>query len=201
MKSILSVLVLFAFLSVPVQAQETTSATSAPLWKVDAAHSSVGFKVRHLGIATVSGHFSAYDAGFRYDPSDLSTLEVDATIQVASINTDNERRDNHLRSDDFFDAENHPELRFRSTSVRALDGGRFEITGDLTMRGTTKEVVLTGTVSEAIESRGSQRVFIEAEGVVNRFDYGLRWDSLTEAGGLVVGEDVRLVLEVSAARQ
>lgn len=201
MKPIAAFLVLFVLSVMPSVAQDASNIGDVPSWSVDGTHSSIGFKVRHLGIATVSGHFNAYEATFGLDPADLATLSAQATIDVASIDTDNERRDNHLRSDDFFDAENHPELTFVTKSVRALGDKRFELTGDLTMRGTTKEVVLEGEISDVIEQRGSKRVAIEAEGRINRFDYGLRWDSLTEAGGLVVGEEVRLVLELSAVMQ
>jgi len=201
MKLITTFLVLFVLSVVPSAAQDASNTGDVPSWNVDRAHSSIGFKVRHLGIATVSGHFNAYEATFVLDPSDVTTLSAQAKVDVASIDTENERRDNHLRSDDFFDAENHPELTFVTTSVRAIGDNRFELTGDLTMRGTTNEVVLEGEISDVVQQRGSMRVAIEAEGRLNRFDYGLRWDNLTEAGGLVVGEEVRLVLELSAVMQ
>jgi polyisoprenoid-binding protein YceI len=204
MKNILHFALFFALLlsvGTVASAQTADVPPDVPTWRVDAAHSSVGFKVRHLGIASVSGVFNTYEATFALDPSDVSTLSASTVVQVASINTNNERRDNHLRSDDFFNAEAHPELTFTTTSVKPLDGGRFELSGDLTIRGTTKPITLQGEVIGTAVMGGTERVAIEAEGVVNRFDYGLKWDSLTEAGGLVVGEDVRLVLAIQAVRQ
>lgn len=199
MKYIFSLLLLAAIM-VPASTAQPAD-TDAPVWVVDTAHSSIGFKVRHLGIASVSGSFQEYSAEFALDPTDVATLSASTVVQVASINTNNDRRDNHLRSDDFFNAEAHPELTFVTTSVTPTGGSRFELTGDLTIRGITKEVVLEGEVIGTAMSRGTERVAIEAEGVINRFEFGLRWDSLTEAGGLIVGEDVRLVLAVEAVRQ
>ncbi|NNF03352.1 MAG: YceI family protein [Rhodothermales bacterium] len=167
-------------------------------WRIDPTHSFIGFKVRHMGIATVTGEFKDYEADIALDPSDLTTLSATAIVRTTSVDTDHDRRDNHLRSDDFFNAEEYPEMRFESREVRLTDDGRFELVGDLTIRDTTREIVLTGEFGGTVPSRGGQRMALSAEGRLNRFDYGLRWDSLTEAGGLVVSEDVRLVLDIAA---
>ena len=163
---------------------------------VDKAHSQVGFKVRHLGIANVRGSFQDYDATVRFDPEDLSTLQVEATIAVSSIDTGIERRDNHLRSDDFFNAEQFPAITFKSKAVRNLDGDAFELVGDLTIRDVTKEVVLEAEFLGMGMMRGTQKAGFEAETTINRFDYNLKWDALTEAGGLVVSENVQIILEL-----
>ena len=179
----------------------TTDSHDAPptevvTWNVDKSHSSIGFKVRHLGITNVNGEFHDYDVSLKFDPADLSTLETTATIQIASIDTDNERRDNHLRSDDFFAAEEHPTMTFVSKEVRNVDGNEFELVGDLTIRGVTKEVVLDAELVGTAMMRGNAVAALEAETTINRFDYGLHWDRVTEAGGLIAGEDVRIILEL-----
>jgi polyisoprenoid-binding protein YceI len=169
-------------------------------WSVDKAHSEIGFAVRHMGISTVRGRFDDFDATITLDPTDPSTFRADASVDVSSINTRNGRRDGHLRSDDFFDAENHPTLTFTSKRIQNVNGNSFQIVGDLTMRGTTHEVVLDGVIVGTAGEGENQRVAIEAETTVDRFDYGLQWDRLTEAGGLVVGRDVRITLEIQAVR-
>ena len=162
----------------------------------DKAHSQVGFKVRHLGISNVRGQFADYDATVQFDPENLETLQVEAAINVGSINTGIERRDNHLRSDDFFNAEQFPAMTFVSKEVRNVDGDEFELVGDLTIRDVTKEVVLEGEFLGAAAQGEKQKVGFEAETTINRFDYNLKWDKLTEAGGFVVGEEVDIILEL-----
>jgi polyisoprenoid-binding protein YceI len=131
-----------------------------------------------------------------FDPEDLSTLKAEATIQVTSIDTGIERRDNHLRSDDFFNAEQFPEMKFVSKSVRNIDGESFELVGDLTIRDITKEVVLEGEFYGVGMMGETRKAGFQAETTVNRFDYNLKWDRLTEAGGLVVAEEVKITLDL-----
>ena len=168
-------------------------------WTIDKSHSQVAFKVRHLGISNVQGNFRDYDASVTLDPDDLETLQVEATIDVATIDTENERRDNHLRSDDFFNAEQYPSMTFVSKEVRNIDGNAFELVGDLTIRDVTKEVVLEGALLGVGAQRDQRKAGFTAETTINRFDYNLQWDRLTEAGGLVVGEDVQIILELELA--
>ena len=170
-------------------------------YNIDAAHSSVAFKVRHLGITSVNGNFSDYTANVTMEGDDLSTVQAEATIQVGSIDTGIERRDGHLLSDDFFSAETYPTMTFVSKEVRNVDGEEFELVGDLTIRDVTNEVVLEVEYTGSAMMGETKKVAFEAEGKINRFDYGLQWDRLTEAGGLVVGEDVRLILELQANAQ
>jgi polyisoprenoid-binding protein YceI len=170
-------------------------------FKVDPVHSSIGFKARHLGISSVNGRFEEYEATVTVDPDDLSTFKAEAVIQVSSVTTRMERRDAHLRSDAFFDADNFPTMVFKSREVRNIDGSDFEVVGDLTIRGTTREIVLDVEYGGVAPVRGSQTVAFEARGKLNRFDYGLEWGALTEIGGLVVGEEIRLILELEAKAQ
>jgi polyisoprenoid-binding protein YceI len=162
----------------------------------DKAHSQVGFQVRHLGISNVRGSFNEYDAKVTFDPADLSTLQVEATVNIASIDTGIERRDTHLKSDDFFNAESFPTLSFKSKGVRNLEGTTFELVGDLTIRDVTKEVVLDSEFLGLGKQRETTKAGFSASTTINRFDYNLKWDRLTEAGGLVVSEEVKILLEL-----
>ncbi|MEP0545825.1 MAG: YceI family protein [Rhodothermales bacterium] len=169
------------------------------VFEIDKAHSMVGFKVRHLGLSNVTGTFSDYMARVELDPTDLSSMSVAARINVASVDTGNERRDADLRSDNFFDAAQHPQIRFQSTGVTDIDGNMFKLAGDLTIRGVTKSVVLDGElIGVATGPMGKQRVGIEARTTIDRRDFGLTWNRLTEAGGVIVGHDVTILLDIQA---
>ncbi len=181
------------------EAPAAPAAFEVAAFEIDQAHSTVGFKVRHLGLASVTGTFDDYTARLQLDPADLSTMEVAARIEVESIDTGNERRDGHLRSPDFFEAETHPDIRFESTDVTEVDGNAFKLAGDLTIHGVTRPVVLEGALLGTAEGPGGkQRVGIEAETTIDRRDFGLTWDNLTEAGGVIVGHDVKIFLEIEA---
>ncbi len=201
--SLLSLLLALFLANGPALAQAPKDAapTGVVTWRVDKAHSKIGFKVKHLGISTVRGDFGAYDAVVKLDPSNLSTLQADATVEVQSIDTRIEKRDNHLRSADFFAADEYPQMTFVSKKVRNVEGNRFELVGDLTIRGTTKEVVFDGAVLGVAAMGGTQRAGIEAETTINRHDFGLSWNKLTEAGGFVVSPDVTIVLELETIAQ
>jgi len=188
----------FLFAADPTRAQ-------APLpdgpveYEVDTAHTQVMFKVRHMGVSTVTGKFNRFAATFAYHPADPASSWVTATIDAASIDTDNDRRDNHLRSPDFFAADSYPTLTFQSTKVEPAGEGLLRVEGDLSIRGVTRPVVLDVAL-EGATTGGEGRPITgwTAETTVNRKDYGLMWNRLTEAGGWVVGDDVRIVLEVEA---
>jgi len=165
-------------------------------WSIDSSHSSISFKVRHLGISNVRGEFRAYDAKIMMEGTDLSTLSVNATIQTESVDTGNERRDGHLRSDDFFGAEEFPMITFVSTGVSEVDGDKFHLMGDLTIRDVTQSVVLEGEFLGTAMMRDTERAGFEATTTVNRKEFNLSWDQLTEAGGLIVGHDVEISLEL-----
>lgn len=171
------------------------------VYEIDKAHSSIGFTVRHLGISKVSGTFSDYNVRLEIDPDDLRSMSARARIDVASVNTGNADRDADLRSENFFDAAVHPEIRFESTGVEEVDGKRFKLAGDLTIRGVTKPVVLDGEIlGTTTGPMGKERVGLEASTTIDRRDFDLTWNRLTEAGGVIVGHDVTIVLAVEATR-
>lgn len=171
-------------------------------WKIDASHSEITFKVKHLVISTVSGKFNEFDATVEAEKDDFSDAQVSFSAKIDSISTGNEQRDGHLKSADFFDAAGHPELTFKSTSMKHISGADYELTGDLTIRGTTKPVTLKA------EFGGIQNDFygntvagFELTGKINRQDFGLTWSAVTEAGGVVVSDDVKLAVNVELIKQ
>jgi polyisoprenoid-binding protein YceI len=168
-------------------------------YEVDPSHTQVMFKVRHMGISTVTGRFNRFAGTFAYDPENPAGSWVTATIDAASIDTDNDRRDNHLRSSDFFAADSYPTLTFESTSVEPAGDGRLKVAGDLSIRGVTKPVVLDVVLEGAALGQGGRPMTgWTAQTTIDRMDYGLRWNRLTEAGGWVVADEVRILLEVEA---
>ena len=168
-------------------------------YEVDPSHTQVLFKVRHMGVSTVTGRFNRFAGTFAYDPANPAASWVTATIDAASIDTDNDRRDNHLRSADFFAADSHPTLTFQSTRVEPAGEGRLRVAGDLSIRGVTRPVVLDVTLEGAVLGQGGRPITgWTAETTIDRMDYGLRWNRLTEAGGWVVADEVRILLEVEA---
>lgn len=176
--------------------------TAVQTYTVDASHSQVAFKVRHLGFSKVRGRFTGFEGTVRMAPGDFTTLEADASIELATITTGDPKRDAHLRSDDFFAAEQHPTMTFKGDVVSDASGNDFKLEGDLTIRGTTKRVVLDVTyLGEATDPWGGSRVAFEARGTINRTDFGLNWNQVLEAGGLLVGEEVELELELQAVQQ
>ena len=175
--------------------------TALDTYNLDISHSEVGFKVKHLGLSTVKGVFTVCDAAIEMEGTDLGTLQASASIDVNSISTKNDDRDNHLKSGDFFDAETYGRMTFKSTGVSDIQGSTFKLHGDLTIRDTTKPVVLTAEfLGTATDPWGGQRVAFEAEGTFNRKDFGLNWNQVLEAGGLLVGEDVKLSLDIQAVK-
>lgn len=182
---------------------ETRTAQSVQEFDVDASHSTVEFKVRHLGFSKVTGRFNSYDAKFELDPEDLSSLRIDAKVDAASIHTGDEKRDAHLRSADFFDVENHPHLVFESTGVKRVSGEEIIVEGNLTIRGTTRPVELQGKyLGTATDPWGGSRVAFEGTTRINREEFGLTWNQALETGGFLVGKDVEIALDVQGvARQ
>ncbi len=166
-------------------------------WKVDPAHTSVEFSVRHMAITTVRGRFEKVEGSV--DLKDGRLTEMRASIQAASVNTREPQRDEHLRSADFFDAANYPQLEFRSTRIEPRGEGRYLVVGDLTMRGQTHPVELTAEVTDVItDPYGQKRVGISAEGTLRRSQWGLTWNATLEAGRLLVADQVRIAVEVEA---
>ncbi|WP_215143338.1 YceI family protein [Exiguobacterium qingdaonense] len=169
----------------------------AKAYQVDPAHSSITFTVKHMMISKVKGEFKEFEIKANGDPSNLSDANVKVTIQAASIDTNNADRDNHLRSGDFFNAEEHPHILFQSTSFRSKGDGEFELTGDLTIRGTTRqetfEVEYEGS---AKDPWGNMKYAFSGEGSLNREDYGLTWNQALEAGGVLVDKKVKFEFEL-----
>jgi polyisoprenoid-binding protein YceI len=169
---------------------------------MDSAHSEIGFRVKHLGLSTVKGSFKEATATLEIGEDGIESLKTTATIDVKSIDTKNDDRDNHLRSDDFFAAEKYGEITFESTGVKTTGEDTFELRGDLTIRGTTRPIVLDATfLGEATDPWGNNKIAFEASGAINRKKYGLNWNQVLEAGGLLVGEQVKILLDIQAARQ
>lgn len=174
------------------------SLTHAGTYVIDTAHTEVGFKVKHLLVSNVRGRFAKFDGKIEINEKDVTKSVVDVTIDVNSIDTGNAKRDGHLKSPDFFDAAKHPSMTFKSTKVEDAGGGKLKVTGDLTIRGTTKKVVLDveGPTAEVKDPWGNQKRGLSASAKISRKAFGLRWNKLTEAGGAVVGDEVAIQLEV-----
>ena len=165
-------------------------------WKIDPAHSEVNFKVKHLVVSTVRGHFDNFNATIETSKEDFSDAIINFEADVKSINTNNEQRDTHLKSADFFDAKNHPKMTFESTSIKVLSDHEMHVKGKLTLRGVTKEVTLEVIYNGTVSGFGDSTVAgFEVHGKVNRFDFGLQWNALTEAGGVVVSNEVKIEIQ------
>lgn len=197
MKKVFSIL--FATLSLI----SVSFAQTAKTWNVDKMHSSVKFAVSHLVISEVDGSFKIFDGNLVAAKEDFTDAKINFTVDVNSINTDNANRDGHLKSDDFFNAEKFPNMTFVSTSFKKKSGSAYELTGDLTIRDVTKKVTFAvkygGTTKDPY---GNTKAGFKATGTINRLQYGLKWNTLTEAGGAVVGSDIDLTinLEMSMAK-
>jgi polyisoprenoid-binding protein YceI len=181
----------------------TSKSTLVPAgtWSVDPIHSTVGFSVKHLGIATVRGKFENFDGTLEIGEGD-ETARAYGTVQGVSINTGDAGRDEHLRSADFFGVEQNPELRFESTGIEHVDDETFEITGDLTMNGVTKPITLTAEVQgEETDPWGNDRVALEVTGQLNRGDWDMTFNQALGSGNLLVGEKVKLQLDIAAIKQ
>jgi polyisoprenoid-binding protein YceI len=169
-------------------------------WRIDASHSSAGFSVRHMMVTTVRGHLGPITGTINYDGKDVRSISADVKVDVKGIDTRNAKRDEHLRSDDFFDVANHPEISFRSKRVEPGAAGTFKLVGDLTMRGTTKEVVLdVEGPTPAVKAPGGIRIGASATTKVKRLEYGLKYNSLVEAGP-VVGDEVTITIDLELTR-
>jgi polyisoprenoid-binding protein YceI len=170
-------------------------------WVLDPTHSEVQFKAKHLVISTVTGYFRSFDGKAISENEDFSDADIEFTIDAASIDTNQEQRDAHLKSADFFDAENYTQLKFKSTSFKK-DGGDYILTGNLTIKDITKPITLKveyGGV--ATDFYGNLKAGFEVLGKVSRKEYGLLWNGITEAGSIVVGDEIKLVLNVQFAKQ
>jgi polyisoprenoid-binding protein YceI len=177
-------------------AQTQSGASQSPGWSVDKNHSSVSFTVAHLVFSEVPGRFRDFDISVNSQRDDFSDATFSAVIKVDSIDTGNSRRDRHLRADDFFDAAHFPEIRFQSASFEKMADNSYKIVGDLTIRDSTRQVafdaVLKGIAKGSRETTAAWKATLK----INRFDYNLRWNRTTDSGGVVVGEEVTIVLVI-----
>lgn len=181
----------------------TSIGTAVPTgtWNVDPAHSSVKFSVKHLGIATVRGEFTEFEGTLEIG-NDLASARAYGTVKSASVYTNEENRDADLRSENFFHAELHPDLSFESTAIRPVDADRFDIEGDLTMRGTTRPITLTAEVEGTErDPYGNERVGLEVTGELDRTDWGITFNQVLGSGNLLVSNRVKLTLDISAIKQ
>ena len=171
-------------------------------YKIDPAHSSANFVVRHMMITNVRGGFSGVEGTIEFDSENPTDGRVEAVINTSKINTLDENRDAHLRSGDFLDAEKFPSMTFKSKKITAAGEGEWKVTGDLTLHGVTKEVVLNveGPTAEGKDPFGNVRVGASATTKIKRSAYGLSWNAALETGGILVGDDVKIELEISAIR-
>lgn len=179
----------------------TVTAPTRTEWAIDASHSHVEFSVRHMMIATVKGRFADVTGTVVTDESDPAQRQIDVTIGAASIDTRVAQRDEHLRSADFFDTEKFPTLRFTSRRIEGA-GDEFRVIGDLTIRDVTREVTLDVTAhGRQADPWGGQRAGFEATGRIKRSDFGLTWNQALETGGVVVGDDVKIAIDVELVKQ
>jgi polyisoprenoid-binding protein YceI len=181
---------------------QTTTVPGTTVWTIDAAHSNVEFAVRHMMIANVKGRFADIRGSVVLDEAHPARSTVDVTIGTASIDTRQEQRDQHLRSADFFDAAQYPDIRFVSKRIDEKGDGEYKVTGDLTIRGVTREVVLTASEEGRTKDPwGNNRVAYSATTKINRKDFGLTWNQVLETGGVVVGDEIRISLDVELVQQ
>lgn len=181
----------------------TQTATAVPTgtWTIDPAHSKVGFSVKHMGISTVRGEFTEFDGNFAIGEN-FSDMKVRGTVKTDSVDTNEEKRDEHLRSPDFFETENHPDLSFESTRIEAIDEETYRITGDLTMHGVTNELTLTAELNGVEPGLdGGERIGLEVSGQLSRGDYGMKFNQALGSGNMMVSDKVKLTLDIAATKE
>ncbi len=171
-------------------------------WTLDQAHSEVQFKIKHLVISTVSGFFQKFEGKAVSEGDDFENAEIDFSLDVNSISTNNEQRDEHLKGADFFDTAQYPQIIFKSTSMQKGEGGAYALQGDLTIKGVTRQITLKAEYGgSATDFYGNMKAGFEVSGSINRRDFGLTWSGITDAGSVVVGEDVKLNMNVQFTKQ
>lgn len=179
----------------------TTATVTKTKWGIDHAHTEVGFKVRHMMVSNVRGKFEKFEGTIHTVDSDFSTAEIELNIDAGSVHTGDEKRDGHLKSADFFDAEKHKNITFRSTAMKKIADDEFELKGELTIKGVTKPVTFKvehGGIQK--DPWGNDKAGFTLIGKINRKEWGLNWNAALEAGGVLVGEDVNLTADVELAK-
>jgi len=187
---------LAAVLTLPAFASTTT-------WQIDPAHTAAGFSVKHLMISTVRGQFKGVTGTINWDDQDITKSTVEVTIDAKTVDTSEPQRDKDLRSDHFFDTETYPTITFKSTKVEQVSAGKLKITGDLTIHGVSKSVVLDveGPSAQIKDPWGNTRVAANATTKVNRQDFGVKWNANIDGGGVVVGDDVNITIDIEMVKK
>ncbi len=166
-------------------------------YKIDQSHSEITFKVKHMMITTVTGMFTAFDAEMTSDKEDFSDANIHFEADISSITTNNQQRDEHLKSEDFFAAEQFPKMTFKSTALKKVDDEEFMLDGELTIRGITKAVTLKGEYGGSmLDPYGNTRIGFALAGKISRKEFNLSWNAMTEAGGIIVSDEVKLIVNV-----
>lgn len=179
-----------------------STATGTTTWAIDASHTTVEFAVKHMMFATVKGHFNGVTGTVTVPDDDMSRAQVDVAIDASTVNTRDEKRDEHLRSNDFFGAGDHPMITFTSTRIVPKGGKEFDIIGDLTIKGVTRQVKLDAEFEgEGVNPWGQTVAGYSAETKINREDYGVTWNAALESGGVIVSNEVRIKLDVELTKQ
>lgn len=175
---------------------------SAATYEIDPVHSEVGFKIRHMMVGKTAGKFTRFSGSFEYDGKNPKKWSARASIEAASIDTANSKRDDHLRSEDFFDVAKHPSLEFVSTDVKGGKGGKAKLMGKLTLHGVTKDVALDLELNgEGQDAQGKDRIGFTAKTKIDRRDFGITWNKTLDKGGFAVGNDVDITLEIEAVKK
>jgi polyisoprenoid-binding protein YceI len=171
-------------------------------WKIDTTHSQVTFSVKHMMVSTVKGNFHIFGGKLEIDEANPANSWVEAEADAKSINTRDENRDNHLRSADFFDAETHPTISFKSKKVEPVSNDEYRVLGDLTIHGVTKEILFNAEYSGQVKDPyGNQRAGLNAKAAINRKDFGLGWGAVLETGGAIVGDKVTIEIDLEATKE
>lgn len=171
-------------------------------WSIDPMHSEVQFKVKHLVISTVSGFFKSFEGSLETEGDDFENADITFALNIDSIDTNQTQRDEHLKSAEFFDAAQYPQITFKSTSFTKTGDDEYKLVGDLTIKGVTKQVTLAAEFGGSTDDfYGNTKAGFEVTGKINRKDFGLTWDGITEAGSIVIGEDIKLLINIQFAKQ
>jgi polyisoprenoid-binding protein YceI len=186
----------FTILTLAILATGTSLKAQSTKWVVDKTHSNVKFTVTHMSVSEVEGTFKIFDGSLEHTKADLSDAKISFTVDVNSVNTENERRDGHLKGDDFFNSTQFPSMKFESTSLKPLGNNKYQLNGVLTIRDVSRPVTFDVTYGGTINTGRGMKAGFKAKSTINRFDYNLKWDRTVEAGGLVVGKDVAIQLNI-----
>ena len=193
----------FALAATLVAALAVPSPAATATWQIDPAHTAAGFSVRHMMIATVRGQFKGVTGTVLWDDQDINNSTVDVTIDANTVDTGEPKRDADLKSANFFDVKNYPTITFKSTKIEKISAGKMKVTGNLTIHGVTKQVILDveGPSGAVKDPWGNTRVALNASTTVNRLDYGVKWNAKMDSGGMVVGDDVNINIDLEMTKK